>query len=1397
MKRLGIEEVQDVDEELKQGQDSKLSKTELRKVIEENRKRKSYYKLAQKKKSEYFEQNEDPIDLEALLNEIDTTLPPQERQKQLQLKVRKILDERRWRKRRIREDERVERRKEKERRYTDRKERRIRQDGETDEQYEQRMKQEDERDQIEREKRREQRKKEKEEKKKNKIKKLRRGGDDDEDDDDEDEEERHHHHKHHHIKQEKDGSDNEQQSHSTSRSNKDLNSQSSSFSSSSSSSEYSSSTKKGVLGRYKQHGYAAIWRDDYDERMKDLQDFDLKEFYQIEVERTEKEERERKKGRDRQKDMELREKYKQWRKKKEQEQQNKRLLLEERQMRIKRGQSLGNLTEILKGYNFKQGQGYEGQEEELLRQLMKKHKHKHRHSKVKHQLYNADGSKVDLNPDNDSRSSRSSSYSDLDSLFHSFYSDSDSILSSSSSSSSLESFISQQSDYSGSNEKDYPDDENLSETEREMREIKRKEIRRKRRKRRKERRQLKKQLEQLVSTNGGINDDNLTQAQKMDLIRKRLELIQQQGSGYNIHSGDPLYLLLKQVSFSYQTQSQQSSLSRNKRSSRLFSVPNSIWAQLGYNQDQMPGDEILEKQKKLNLGIGLMNMPQKGKYDFFLGFGIDKDELDSTSDRIREDEECNEDEEGEFDINDDNKNNEIKKRKKQQKLRNIAKNMFLSDQIGDKDKDANKDGEGSEGMNKSDSLIMNQKNKRQSLFKDNILSLLQLQIEQFAQYILLPPGKAFAGYILPPLHRILNISNEIDRCLTMLQSVALLTTAQLVERRLEITSGQKEYWADYIQNYQQKENNQGEISIGFLYIETIGGKEIEIGLYDIQGSIKHALQQLIDWYGTGEEGGLNSILKHISYGYGNVQDVEINQGMNKDKDNEINKEDEYNIKQMKMNLRKKGLGAAEIDNYIRKRYQNQQKGRIMRGLSVLKKNLRKENLFDFECSDEEEENNKVNIINIQIQKEDLVRQNLHMGYLTRMKQINIIIENSNQEEVELRSKCPLEVRKEIRLLGKALIQLARLICKEHQLAHGMGNRNIMSVCKTDFLTLKYLDPRLQNKIIKFLSDLNPRPDNLGPLQLKNLPGENSEKALKEITAKIEEKADNPDAQKPALLWGKFCFELLLQRWGNCKETFAKIDEIIDNYNQTSASSTQSQQDPIEISAAVLLQRTWLAHWYLFYAFQAPDQQFHFAEWIFQEKNLPVLNSCSPHLLQYAIASSLITKQKVGRSQILLREAQKAVQFTDKEVSKDPLSQFIRALLLDGDVETASELIKTCEDDLYPRDFFLHQHKDDLITAQKELVIEILLRTRTRVLISEIQELLHIDDQTAANRLLLNASTHPRTTYLDAHIDFEGGEAYADVWSNSAYRQVVDKTKVLPARLATLAAQLERRQGAKQ
>lgn len=26
----------------------------------------------------------------------------------------------------------------------------------------------------------------------------------------------------------------------------------------------------------------------------------------------------------------------------------------------------------------------------------------------------------------------------------------------------------------------------------------------------------------------------------------------------------------------------------------------------------------------------------------------------------------------------------------------------------------------------------------------------------------------------------------------------------------------------------------------------------------------------------------------------------------------------------------------------------------MRGLSVLKKNLRKENLFDFECSDEEE-----------------------------------------------------------------------------------------------------------------------------------------------------------------------------------------------------------------------------------------------------------------------------------------------------------------------------------------------------------------------------------------------------------------------------------------------------------
>lgn len=63
-----------------------------------------------------------------------------------------------------------------------------------------------------------------------------------------------------------------------------------------------------------------------------------------------------------------------------------------------------------------------------------------------------------------------------------------------------------------------------------------------------------------------------------------------------------------------------------------------------------------------------------------------------------------------------------------------------------------------------------------------------------------------------------------------------------------------------------------------------------------------------------------------------------------------------------------------------------------------------------------------------------------MGYLTRMKQINIIIENSNQEEVELRSKCPLEVRKEIRLLGKALIQLARLICKEHQLAHGMGNR---------------------------------------------------------------------------------------------------------------------------------------------------------------------------------------------------------------------------------------------------------------------------------------------------------------------------------------------------------------------
>jgi len=242
------------------------------------------------------------------------------------------------------------------------------------------------------------------------------------------------------------------------------------------------------------------------------------------------------------------------------------------------------------------------------------------------------------------------------------------------------------------------------------------------------------------------------------------------------------------------------------------------------------------------------------------------------------------------------------------------------------------------------------------------------------------------------------------------------------------------------------------------------------------------------------------------------------------------------------------------------------------------------------------------------------------------------------------------------------------------------------------------------------------------------------------------------------MWGKLSAEILLQNWDLASDDLKILREHLDN--------SPGHQ---------LQARMWLMHWALFIFFNHPDGRDGIIEMFFQEKYMSVIQTTCPHLLRYLATACITNKKKRHHLKDLVR-------VIEQEVGnyRDPITDFVRALLVDYDFEAAQATLAGCETVLM-NDFFLVACHEEFLENAKLMIFENYCRIHSVIDIDMIAAKLGMDRE-KAEVWIVNLIRQAR---LDARIDSQANQVIMDPPSSSVYQLMREKTKHLGVRTLML------------
>lgn len=267
-----------------------------------------------------------------------------------------------------------------------------------------------------------------------------------------------------------------------------------------------------------------------------------------------------------------------------------------------------------------------------------------------------------------------------------------------------------------------------------------------------------------------------------------------------------------------------------------------------------------------------------------------------------------------------------------------------------------------------------------------------------------------------------------------------------------------------------------------------------------------------------------------------------------------------------------------------------------------------------------------------------------------------------------------------------------------------------------------------------------------------------------------------------VLWGRLACEILVEDW----EAASVAVEAVRTAMESMVSANQIS--PL----AALQERTWLLHWSLFVYWNdsAKGGLEQLVDLFHSEKYKQAITTNAPHLLRYLTAAVLLCKRRVTKkaaagsnaeARRLMKNLINVMQ--DCEYS-DPIVEFVNCLCVKFDFDSAQTKLAECERVL-ATDFFLCHQTAMFMEEARVFVFENYCRIHNKIDLRALGDKLAMD-QDQAERWIVDLI---RNADLDAKIDSDEGCVVMGGNPLSIYEQVMDRTRDLNVRSATLSQNL--------
>jgi len=274
-----------------------------------------------------------------------------------------------------------------------------------------------------------------------------------------------------------------------------------------------------------------------------------------------------------------------------------------------------------------------------------------------------------------------------------------------------------------------------------------------------------------------------------------------------------------------------------------------------------------------------------------------------------------------------------------------------------------------------------------------------------------------------------------------------------------------------------------------------------------------------------------------------------------------------------------------------------------------------------------------------------------------------------------------------------------------------------------------------------------------------------------------------DSSMLHVLWGKLACEIMAENWEDANVAV----EAVKTAMESMVSSNQIT------SLQALEQRTWLMHWSLFVYW---NDSFikggleQLVDLFHSERYKQAITTNAPHLLRYLTAAVLlckrrITKKSAAGSNAEARRLMKSLINVMQDCDyTDPIVEFVNCLCVKFDFDSAQQKLAECEKVLNS-DFFLCHQTALFMEEARVFVFENYCRIHHKIDLRALGEKLAMD-QEQAERWIVDLI---RNADLDAKIDSEEGCVIMGGSPQSIYEQVMERTRDLNVRSATLAQNL--------